>query len=428
MPILNQRDYRRAKARIDQLKRAKTAKDLIDSVSNLSIEVAGKHREALKAEYERLVKEVREYEKLRGGQASEKIEAVDLGLLPIMARITRGLSQKQLAELLDVKEQQIQRYESERFSSINIARYRRILDILGVELEATFLSSGSDNQMADGPALELSMALIREIKRRGWVDFPEDEGKSTLATYVAEAARLKKTQSLRRKGSRDEVKYDDSALAVWESRVLKLAYSVALKQKNLFDIADISWLRELISLSVYEDGPRRSIPFLLERGIVVIIESHLPQTQLDGAAMLLSTGNPVVGLTLRYDRIDYFWFTLLHEIGHIFLHFNAGLENGFFDNLDAINVSDEIEREADAFARSTLISDELWKHAPVRFSKSTESIVNFANSQEIHPAIVAGRLRKERSDFSKFGHLLGQGQVRKLFDKPGVKGIDDVRH
>ncbi|NJL20730.1 MAG: hypothetical protein HC895_07860 [Leptolyngbyaceae cyanobacterium SM1_3_5] len=47
--------------------------------------------------------------------------------------------------------------------------------------------------------------------------------------------------------------------------------------------------------------------------------THLPQTYLDGAALLLPDGTPVVALTLRYDRIDNFWFVLLHELGHILL-------------------------------------------------------------------------------------------------------------
>jgi hypothetical protein len=37
------------------------------------------------------------------------------------------------------------------------------------------------------------------------------------------------------------------------------------------------------------------------------------KTYLDGAACRTRNGAPVVALTLRYDRADYFWFALLHE-------------------------------------------------------------------------------------------------------------------
>ena len=52
-------------------------------------------------------------------------------------------------------------------------------------------------------------------------------------------------------------------------------------------------------------------------GIPLVIERHLPRTYLDGAALRLGDGRPVVALTLRYDRIDSFWFCLLHELAHV---------------------------------------------------------------------------------------------------------------
>jgi hypothetical protein len=44
---------------------------------------------------------------------------------------------------------------------------------------------------------------------------------------------------------------------------------------------------------------------------------HLPRTYLDGAALQLGDGTPVIGLTLRYDRLNNFWFCSLHELAHI---------------------------------------------------------------------------------------------------------------
>ena len=52
---------------------------------------------------------------------------------------------------------------------------------------------------------------------------------------------------------------------------------------------------------------------------------HLPRTHLDGAALKSHEGRPVIGLTLRYDRIDNFWFTLLHELAHVGLHLGPGI-------------------------------------------------------------------------------------------------------
>ena len=155
---------------------------------------------------------------------------------------------------------------------------------------------------------------------------------------------------------------------------------------------------------------------LRSKGILLVIEPQLPHTLLDGAALLLVDGSvPVIGLTLRHDRLDNFWHTLLHELGHIFLHFNHGLEAGFLDDdLDGPSTA-KAETEADSFARSQLLADEVWNTSPVRFARSPTLISGFAQSVNIHPAIVAGRLRRERDDYRIFGNLLGRGQVRRLF-------------
>ena len=57
---------------------------------------------------------------------------------------------------------------------------------------------------------------------------------------------------------------------------------------------------------------RRGI--LAKDGIHLGCLEHLPRTHLDGAALQLADGTPVIGLTLRYDRLDNFWFCLLHEL------------------------------------------------------------------------------------------------------------------
>src|SRR5215208_5229999 len=73
-------------------------------------------------------------------------------------------------------------------------------------------------------------------------------------------------------------------------------------------------------------------------------------------------------MTIRFDRIDNFWFVLLHELGHIFLHHSSGLDDGFFDDMDA-DAETALEQQADDFAYDALIPKELWKTSPARFAK-----------------------------------------------------------
>jgi len=121
----------------------------------------------------------------------------------------------------------------------------------------------------------------------------------------------------------------------------------------VFELKD-TWLADLVKLTKRRQGPVEARELLAERGIALVVERHLPGTYLDGAAMLSQSGQPVIALTLRYDRLDNFWFVLFHELGHIFLHLFDGLKFDFFDEEDG-SQTDPIETQADNFALETLI-------------------------------------------------------------------------
>ncbi len=135
--------------------------------------------------------------------------------------------------------------------------------------------------------------------------------------------------------------------------------------------------------------------------------------KIDGAAFLVDE-IPVIGITLRLDTIDNFWFTLLHEVAHVILHYRTGLASGFFDEVGNQEI-DELEAEANQFASSVLIPDELWKRSPARIAKTAEPIERLAKQIGIAPAIVFGRVRMERQNYKIFSDKIGRGRVRKQF-------------
>jgi HTH-type transcriptional regulator/antitoxin HigA len=139
---------------------------------------------------------------------------------------------------------------------------------------------------------------------------------------------------------------------------------------------------------------------------------HLPGTFLDGAALCRKDGVPIIALTLRHDRIDNFWFTLLHEYCHVCYHLNENTRV-ILDDLEVKSAA-EIENEADAFAQEALI--------PSIFSKrlesvhlSPEDIIELADEVNVHSAIVAGRWQREHNDYRRFSKLLGRGEVSAQF-------------
>jgi HTH-type transcriptional regulator / antitoxin HigA len=417
MLILNQRDYRRARARREQLGKALSGTVPLQG-EGVTSGNAEARRTTLSMELERIEDAVRRYERLRelGPEGVDETDQLELGLLPILVRLSKGLSQRDLAGLLGMREQQVQRYEKDRYASISLARYQQILFALGVDIEARVNPIRMGAPDSEDFDIDLSPELLRELRRRAWVSLPRNaapsEMRRSLAQYVLVNSAISAGPALNRRTRSKNPK--GGAVELWVARVLEIAADQASALKGRFNIADTAWLSSLVQLSVFPDGPVRALKMLNDHGIATVIEPHLPKSLLDGAAMLTKDGVPVVALTIRHDRVDNFWFTLVHELGHVYLHFRTGLESGFIDDDLGNHLVDDMEREADEFARSVLIPDDQWAQSTVRFTKSPDIVEKFARRLNVHPAIVAGRIRSEK-DYRLFSDLVGVGQVRCQF-------------
>ena len=98
-------------------------------------------REGMESQLADLRAELAEYEALRSGQVHE-LQLRSLAELPaalIRARIAAGLSQKELATRLGLKEQQIQRYEATHYAGATLARIQAVVDALGVQIHERVL-------------------------------------------------------------------------------------------------------------------------------------------------------------------------------------------------------------------------------------------------------------------------------------------------
>ncbi|MGF1807189.1 ImmA/IrrE family metallo-endopeptidase, partial [Aliivibrio sifiae] len=119
-------------------------------------------------------------------------------------------------------------------------------------------------------------------------------------------------------------------------------------------------------------------------------------------------------LSLRLDRLDNFWFTLLHEVVHIWKHIDS--DKTFVDDLEhGAESTDKFEAEANRIARDTLIPRTVWKRSQAYLNPNSKNIEDLSRNLRIHPSIIAGRLRKETGKYNQFSNLIGQGEVRKHF-------------
>jgi HTH-type transcriptional regulator / antitoxin HigA len=207
-----------------------------------------------------------------------------------------------------------------------------------------------------------------------------------LASIYSEPAYARFRKSLR-------IKEDKINIVGWSKLVEFEAMKEIVKDFKV-DKKDslISELKNIIAEN--ENTIERTYNTLKRFGIKLIIKEKSSHSPIDGRAFW-SKGKPAIGMTLRYKRIDNFAFTLFHELGHIYYHLINDNTAGFIDldlNLCAKH-SDIEETEADEFAQNNLINRKSWEEFFMSPSRLTESsIIRFAETQKIHPAIVKGRI------------------------------------
>ncbi len=157
-------------------------------------------------------------------------------------------------------------------------------------------------------------------------------------------------------------------------------------KKNLFSLSE-----NLSEYSVQKNGVSKFLHELNNCGVKFLCLSHLPKTYLDGASFIHKK-NPVIVYTKRYDRLDNFWFTIAHEIGHILMHIKN--ENDMF--IDDLKVDDnsEIEKEANDFASDILKTKDILNYFNEYKHYTSAFRVKHASSDlNIHQSIIIGILK-----------------------------------
>ncbi len=272
----------------------------------------------------------------------------------------------------------------------------------------------------DSDVIDWGRFPIKQMVDWGWIAAPKpSESKKPediLRPFLAAAGSLRPQSILCRSSChvRSAREMDDYAFTAWSARVLALASKNPVAVQYKPGSLTIGLLHEVAHFSTSDTGPLLVKEFLRGYGVQIIVERHLPHTYLDGAAIMVDKFEPVVGLTLRYDRIDSFWFTLMHELAHVALHL-ANENDVFYDDLDIEAEDDPREREANQLAAEALIPSEAWENSLARHLRSPQAAEHLANQLRIHPAIVAGRMQHEFKAYQLLRNLVGNHQVRRLF-------------
>lgn len=309
---------------------------------------------------------------------------------------------------------------------LSLTMIRALHTHLGIPAEVLVGDAAAGGDPAGTASLDWTRFPVNELMKRGWVRTvgpTKAKAEDLLRELIDTAGGVKAVPMplcRRNDAMRQNAKTDTYALMAWCLRALTVARSEKLTGRYKNGVVDLEFLSGLAKLSADAEGPKRAKEVLSSIGIHLVCVHHLPRTYLDGAALRdVENGAPVVALTLRYDRLDNFWFSLLHELAHVGRHFGGAAE-AFVDDFSLREMpsrhEDVRESQADEWANEALIPKAAWVASGLHSHASYAGIIAFSQRAGVHPAIVAGRIRHQTRNFRAFAPLLGTGEVRKQLE------------
>jgi HTH-type transcriptional regulator/antitoxin HigA len=321
----------------------------------------------------------------------------------------RGWSQRDLAYILGATEQAVNLIVAGK-RGISPEMAKALGDAFEVSadyfanLQQTFEMS---NARAPDPGIARRANLqsvypVREMIRRGWLADTDIslleaqmmrffcENDLSDVPYLAHAAK--------------KVDYSETTPAqlAWLFRVRQMASEMVVtaysEKKLLSFISDMP--RYMIDPEEIRHVPRA----LSECGIRFVVVETLPKANIDGVCFWLADDAPIVGMTLRHDRIDNFWFVLRHELEHVLNKDGRGEPNVGMIDVDieenCENLTQEELRANEAAANCCVPREELESFYVRKFPFISErDMLAFAKRIQRHPGIVVGQLQRKMNRY-----------------------------
>lgn len=130
---------------------------------------------------------------------------------------------------------------------------------------------------------------------------------------------------------------------------------------------------------------------LAECGVAFVLIPSLKNSGVYGAIKWMNKDKVILGMTNRGKKADIFWFSLFHELGHVFQRKITKTLVNFETN----GFDEDYEKEADHFSKDLLIPPKDYELFIAHPPFSEQKIRDFANLIKIHPGIIVGRLQKK---------------------------------
>ena len=307
------------------------------------------------------------------------------------------LSERQLSSILDIERPSLKRLKEGETQKVDLLTALKLIQFLGLDIEdfiKMYVSTLSKESIGSLEKVRKANYLVenfdlKTLKKIGVISsasaYDEIESKIinqfgllSIFEYSLEVA-----YPLFSRGKRP---FADKMLEYW----VKSAYSkfLEINNPNRFDKTGLGSLIPKIrpySRDV-EFGMLTVIKALYNLGITVIVQPYLMKTHIYGMTMMVN-GKPCIALSNYYNKYPTLWFTLMHEIAHVFYHLDKVSTLGYH-----ISGNDDLylmEPEANLFAREMLFSEEKINYIK-SFIDNNRVVEQYAEQNKVHPSIIYG--------------------------------------
>lgn len=323
------------------------------------------------------------------------------------------ISQEEFSKRLDISKSKVSKIINGNIS-LDDETINKIAIVLGTskELWRNLENEYKDKllEIKEEEIYELEKPIVKELDYSFWVKLkilpPTKSWKERInnlrqVLQVGDLTVLKKSDlfvQYRRTGNTNSEKNTISSNA-WIQTAINLSKNIDVNNINLQYLnTNLDLIRNMTILEPKEFVPQLNKIFA-RSGVKFVLIPDLKNTGINGAVKWINKGNNVLlMLNNRRKDADIFWFSLFHEIAHIFqekkkkMIVSRNTNTSKFKN----NIIEKLEKDADDFARDILIDREAYKTFLSLGNFDASSIKEFAKDQNIAPGIVVGRLQKEQ--------------------------------
>jgi HTH-type transcriptional regulator/antitoxin HigA len=255
---------------------------------------------------------------------------------------------------------------------------------------------------------------LSEMNKRGWINAPDVRDVPTIQSELMRffgANRIEDIETLPHAAKKTEVNTPATPTQLaWLYRVRKIASEMLVAKYSPQSVASV--IPKLKQLLLSAEETRKVPRIMAEAGIRFLVVETLPGAKIDGVCFWLNDRSPVIALTMRFDRIDNFWFVLRHELEHVLREHgksgvmldaelegeNAGTGSGIVEEERLAN-----EAAAEFCVPKQKVDAFVARKAPFFADRD---ILAFAKMINVHPGLIAGQIRRKINKYDRLGDYL----------------------